>query len=385
MTKKKWQQAGFSFLSMMILLGLGGLLGALIGKSVIGHENLGVLPLMGLLTGYAAILLLNLFLHILIHEYGHYVFGKRTGYRFVSFRVLSLMFVRENGKLIRKKFHIPGTAGQCLMEPPEHENFNLPYRLYNLGGGLLNLTASAAAMILCLFLYPAGGLLFDYLLIFVFVGALLAVQNLLPMKMGGMPNDGYNIVSFGKDTQAKRAFYLQLKCNALQTKGERLRDMNPEWFAAEPAADFENPLIVGQEVTAMQYYLDRQEFHRAVEIGTGLLPYDLIPFYRFEITAELLFCELIGDCRAEEIERLYSADLQKYIKQVLPYFLSKQRLLYAYELLYCRDPEKAGRYLAQFEKTASGYSNLGEAAGEKELISYIKQLSAEQEREARCK
>ena len=61
---------------------------------------------------------------IIIHESGHLVTGLRSGYEFISFRIGSITFIKENGKLSRKKFNIAGTGGQCLMMPPRPSEKN---------------------------------------------------------------------------------------------------------------------------------------------------------------------------------------------------------------------------------------------------------------------
>ena len=61
---------------------------------------------------------LAMFLHSVVHETGHLVFGLLTGYKFVSFRIGSIMLIKESGKLRLKLYNIVGTGGQCLMMPP---------------------------------------------------------------------------------------------------------------------------------------------------------------------------------------------------------------------------------------------------------------------------
>lgn len=51
---------------------------------------------------------------IITHEAGHLVCGLLSGYKFVSFRIGSIIFVKRGDKILRKKFSIPGTGGQCL-------------------------------------------------------------------------------------------------------------------------------------------------------------------------------------------------------------------------------------------------------------------------------
>ena len=77
----------------------------------------------------------SILLQVIIHEFGHFVMGKLTGYKFVSFRVFNILFIKENNKLKIKPFSLAGTGGQCLLEPPDDFN-NTKYILYNLGGGL---------------------------------------------------------------------------------------------------------------------------------------------------------------------------------------------------------------------------------------------------------
>ena len=72
------------------------------------------------LLGFA-LLYLFFFLHIIIHEAGHLVFGLISGYRFLSFRIFSIIFVKVDGHIVRKRYSLRGTAGQCLMYPPKEE------------------------------------------------------------------------------------------------------------------------------------------------------------------------------------------------------------------------------------------------------------------------
>jgi len=92
--------------------------------------------------GYLALIYLFLFvtiyLDVFIHEAGHLLFGLLTGYKFSSFRVFSRLWMRdESGRLCMKRYKLPGTAGQCLMEPPELVDGKMPTGLYNRGGSIV--------------------------------------------------------------------------------------------------------------------------------------------------------------------------------------------------------------------------------------------------------
>ena len=83
-----------------------------------------------------------LFLQIIIHEAGHLIFGLMSGYRFCSFRVFSFIWMKENGKIKLKRLSLVGTAGQCLMAPPDLVNGKIPIVLYHLGGVTMNLISA---------------------------------------------------------------------------------------------------------------------------------------------------------------------------------------------------------------------------------------------------
>ena len=57
-----------------------------------------------------------------------------TGYKFNSFRIFSVILIKQNEKLKIKNISLAGTGGQCLMSPPELIDGKMPYVLYNLGG-----------------------------------------------------------------------------------------------------------------------------------------------------------------------------------------------------------------------------------------------------------
>ncbi|MGX8680825.1 MAG: site-2 protease family protein, partial [bacterium] len=93
-----------------------------------------------------AMLFVGIMIHLIVHEAGHMVFGLLTHYRFSSFRIGSWMLQKNASGFHLKRFSIPGTAGQCLMVPPQDQK-NFPYVLSNLGGGLANLIVSGLSLV----------------------------------------------------------------------------------------------------------------------------------------------------------------------------------------------------------------------------------------------
>ena len=92
-----------------------------------------------------------MYLQLIIHELGHLIFGLLSGYKFSSFRIGNIILLKHRKKLKFKKLKIAGTAGQCLMSPPEIKDGKVPVFLYNLGGALLNLISCVIFFIIYIF------------------------------------------------------------------------------------------------------------------------------------------------------------------------------------------------------------------------------------------
>lgn len=350
---------------------LGGLLGACLGFFLyyigfeIGKGGNGIIPIIAIMLS----LIISIYIHIIIHEGGHLLFGILSGYKFVSFRIASFTLVKEE-KFKLKRYSIPGTAGQCLMDPPEYNEDNFPYVLYNLGGGLLNLVASFFA-ILIIVLTNSSGEIKNGLYIFSILGIYLALTNLIPLNLGGVANDGMNILSIKKSKEARYAFYLQLKANALLMTGTRYKDMPIEWFNVPENLDIKNSINLSRKILEGNYYLDKHNFEKTKEVFEKILEDEnILGLYKNEIACELIFCELITDINEEKINSLYTKEIKKYIDKN-KFMISKKRTQYAYELLINKDKIKADKVKLEFEKLIKTYPYKGEILSELDLISLI--------------
>jgi hypothetical protein len=363
-----------SFLPTVFFMIIGGMCGffgvrmidsrlKIMGKGV----ESGFLPFILIII----LMYLAIFLQIIVHEGGHLIFGKLSGYKFVSFRIGSIMLVFNEGKYKLKRFSLKGTGGQCLMMPPDSDGDDFPYVLYNFGGAIANIVFS----LLCLMLYklmPQVNYFSIFLTICIIIGIAFALMNGIPMYLGGMSNDGRNALFLGKDKEAKRAFWLQLYINGLNANGTRLADINEEFFQLPEKADLNNPLICAIGVYKFSYLHDKRLFDEAKEMGEFMLENapGTLEIHRNELRCELLFYEIMGLCRKEEIDRLYTKQLRNYIKATSLY-VSRKRLMYAYALLVEEDASKAKKELENFERTARTYPYEVEVQGERELIALI--------------
>lgn len=321
----------------------------------------------------------GIILHIILHETGHLICGFLSGYKFVSFSVGNIMLIKENGKLKTKKFGIPGAGGQCLMSPPEPINNTYPFAMYYLGGSLMNFVITSLFLTLFLFLknaFPYAGVVFISIAI---IGVLLGLLNILPIKSSGLATDGYNIVSLKKSEQTRRANWLLLTMNARISSGERAKNLPAEWFEFPENYNFNDAISANVAAMGLSCLIDRHDFIAAKELAEKILinGEHLIELLKNEVRCECLFLEIIGEhCqeRQDNIERIFTPELEKYIKASKTQ-LSKHRLMYAYEKLVSFNDDKAKNVLTIFNKICNVYPYAGDRESEWELIGIIDDLN----------
>lgn len=183
-------------LTIVLCFAAGVLTGELMGRANI--------PWWGGLIALA-IVVAACWVQLIVHEAGHLVFGLRSGYKFLSFRIGNVMFMKENGKMKVKLFSLAGTGGQCLMSPPSMVKGKFPVQLYNYGGVLANLIVAAVAVIVLVLGFSYVWVAIPALAIALF-GFVDAIINGIPIRTSVICNDGYNAVTLKNNKKALRAF-----------------------------------------------------------------------------------------------------------------------------------------------------------------------------------
>ena len=309
---------------------------------------------------------------IIVHESGHLVAGLLSGYKFISFRIGSVMWVKENGKLLRKRFNIMGTGGQCLMMPPDTDTpEDVPFAMYFLGGGLFNLVTAAICISIGLVVSN-----FYFLTLFLalgFISALMCFMNLIPLNIQ-FPNDGYNLVLCSRNKAKRIVFYKQLRLNGLLHKGYELSDIPEELFNFGEESDGFG------EILQASIYICKKDFSTAQKLLEKVLDSGkLINIHEYEARSELLFCKVVNNAPGHEIEELYDKALKKYILFSAKTQISKRRIMYAYYLIYKHDRESAEKEYNKAMLIKDTCPVPGELKSELSLIEFIR-TSAENDR-----
>lgn len=285
MTKTKRKLPKPVLFALSILRGMAAGLMIGVAAMLVAHQK-GLAERYSLIHFYLSFFL-GAFTQIVLHEAGHLVFGLMTGYRFVSFRVGSLMLLRANGRMRLRRYKLPGTIGQCLMAPPAPYAPHDRAQLYNYGGVLMNIMASLAAVPIIVW---ANGMIAVYAAAFSVIGLLFALLNGIPMR-GFVSNDGANARALRAGEKARFALWLQLTANHMLAEGTRLRDLPEAWFEE---TDFEDSLTLSYAYIRAQRLMDMEQFDEALSAQNALAARakSISPLLHFFIQNDLVYLYL---------------------------------------------------------------------------------------------
>ena len=315
--------------------------------------------------------LIAFILHIILHEGGHLVAGLLTGYRFVSFRFLNFTLINRDGRLQWRNFELAGTGGQCLMAPPDKPLEEIDTRWYNAGGVLANILIVLLSLVL-VWAFDLPHWLNELLVIMAFIGIVTALTNGIPMKLGGVANDGFNLLQMEKDLPGKQSFCNILDINARSQEGETYSEMPERLFALPQPIDWKNSMHVGSVLSAATRLLAIHQWDDAHQLLTEALNHknEYMMLYQLETeNMRIQTCILSG--RDDEARLHYTQEVQKHISQHASTQSDKQLTSMAVALALDNDRPKAEALLQNLEANRDKFIHQSDVAMRLDLMHHI--------------
>ena len=315
--------------------------------------------------------LLAFILHIILHEGGHLVAGLLTGYRFVSFRFLNFTLINKDGRLQWRNFELAGTGGQCLMAPPDKPLEEINTRWYNAGGVLANIVIVLLSLVL-VWAFDLPHWLNELLIIMAFIGIVTALTNGIPMKLGGVANDGFNLLQMEKDLPGKQSFCNILDINARSQEGETYSEMPERLFALPQPIDWKNSMHVGSVLSAATRLLALHQWEDAYQLLTEALNHknEYMVLYQLE-TENMMIQTCILSGRDDEARLHYTQEVQKHISQHASTQSDKQLTSMAVALVLDNDRPKAEALLQNLEANRDKFIHQSDVAMSLDLMHHI--------------
>jgi len=320
----------------------------------------------------------SLILGIIIHEFGHLVFGLTSGYRFSSFRVGPFVWFREDSK-IRFSFSKSIFAGQCLMAPV-HDFRTFKYVIYNLGGVILNLVLTAAFFVLFLLAPDNPGLSAweGAFLVSAILNLLLALQNLIPIRP--LTNDGANVVEAMKSIDATRGLFMMFHVNNMMMQGVRYRDMDEKLFEVNKNPDHSNYLVAYMFILKAARLDDQGQHDKALELYNNIELAKLPTIYRYLIKTNIMFHHTVYNPNHSAAKELYQdKGLQDFLKSDIGACICVSA---AYTFFVEGEKDKGLKILARGKKVLEKTPNKGERMLNLEMLEKIEaQIQGEEKGE----
>ena len=312
--------------------------------------------------------LLAFILNVILHEAGHLVAGLMTGYKFVSFRFFNWTLIRQDGRLRWRNFELEGTGGQCLMAPPDKPLEEIDTRWYNAGGVLINVITA----LLCIVLIWAFDLpnWLDTLLVMMAIFAILGVlTNGIPMKIGGVANDGHNLLQMEKDLPAKQCFCNVLEINSRSQGGQPYREMPETLFNIPDPIDWKSPMHVAAVLASATRKQNLLQWEESYQQLTEAYQHksDIMPLYQLELE-NMMTLACIATGRDEEARQHYTREVAKYVAQHAPTQSDKQLTTVAVALALEGDASRAEQIYKRLEADRNKYIHQGDVAMSLDLM-----------------
>lgn len=349
---------------LILLLGMAaGYLGASLAAEIGMASDALPFLILGLLAGF--------FIQIILHEGGHLVFGLATGYGFVSFRVVSLMLIRRDGRFQWCRYRLSGTGGQCLLSPPPWREEGFPVFAYNLGGPLINFVSVLLCGALVVLFRRSSPALACIWIGIGLAGLYLGLVNGIPLKISGMPNDGYNALHLGKDPVSRRAFWAQLAINAAQMEGRRLRDIPEEWFILPGDAGPDDPMKGAVWVYRYSRLVDQGRYEEASALREQLLQENgkLAAVHQYALQADQGLFDLMDGRISQGLDILGSAEIKAFCRQMKG---NPGIVLVQYAAARAAGKtQEADRLRARLEKDLDAWPYPGDADATRELLARV--------------
>lgn len=296
---------------------------------------------------------------LLIQKLGKLIGGLLSGYSFVYFQLGQTRYIKINGKLIRRNYPKSLSETSLMMDPPDKGPDRYPYRLYMLGEALILFVFAAIGFTLY-YLTGRSPVPFCFFYIPSFFSALLFFGHILPLYRNNFMTNSYQVFKvFPHDPSVKSAHYYLMKLQSLQAQADHIEDIPQQLVQAVIDLEYSNPenMIVAQLLLLKaDYLLTRKERVAAIECYQAIRNSSIYQEMRMLAQFSLLLAELTGECRKEEVEKLYDDDLKK--SSIMNSGLSiTKRLLYAYYLLHENNESAAQEELRAFIDIVSDYQD----------------------------
>ncbi|MFI3167355.1 MAG: hypothetical protein R3Y32_04460 [Bacillota bacterium] len=325
---------------------------------------------------------LSNFIYIFIHELGHLIGGFIAGFKFYSFSVLFLKFIKINGKLKLRFSLSREIAGYCQMIPPHTSNLENAFKKYVAG----SLVSSTLFLAVALF-GTVSPLIFPTF----FAGKSLIYSTFALAFVGTFPTHVANFSELTPNPTTDGAILRGLKSNSPTAQTQiKMISIQSLLFSGTRPADLDKNLIENLsfddetyiyaplfESYKLSHYLDLKDYKNVITSSDFIKTHfrDTNEVFHQLLLCDVFYVELVLKKDIDEAERIYFY-IAKFLKSHLD--ISTLRIRMAKEIFIDSTFSQALNTGVKAKNLAESYEAKGGADMECEIIDELSKIAREQ-------
>jgi hypothetical protein len=284
-----------------------------------------------------------LFLHVYVHELGHVIFGRLSGYSFKGASVSGLWVLMTNEGLKVRYFPIKGAGGATISVPRDGYKEDTPYAMMIMGGVFMNAFVTILFAVIAVIDVSAAVSFFSW--IAVIVGVYTVLVSLIPMSSWLVTNDAALLRLFRKEETSKHCMYF-LQIRAFETVSG-IRNETP----VPDDLPYGNRLADAVRLTVAEMRIEQRRFSDAEHILRDMRDNTEEDGFMYNMANfRLLFIHMVNGADRGTIDAIYDEKMRKFVSSLIRMDVHAILFLVAYEKRFSTGAVKINDLVKRFNK-----------------------------------
>jgi len=288
--------------------------------------------------------MIALLLHVFIHELGHVLFGKMSGYTLMAVSVLGFWSLRTDEGKKRIYMPIQGAMGGTISLPKDGYRNDTPYKMMIMGGVFMNVLLTVICFIVLL--TDVNALVNLTMTAAVVAGLFAITTNAIPVTMGFVVNDAMLLRMFNESDASKHcAYYAHMRTFAV------LKGSDPGEIRVPCELPYGNRLADTVRFFLAENAVMKKDYETAETGFADLLNNTEDGNVVSKLTKMyLILIRLIGNADREIVDSLYDKKMKKFVKAFAQTAHTALLLLVAYEKRFSAGENDVDKLVKRFNK-----------------------------------
>ncbi len=206
-----------------------------------------------------------------LHETGHLIAGKFSGFAFVSMTIWFFRWSKQRGKTVFDFVMMGDEAGYTEMVAKSTENLEKRLKKMTLGGLLATVPAIIFGIIPFFFAGKLSFFGFAVWAMFLPIGIYMFFGDALPVSSGGFANDGKVLRGLKKNDDETKVSLSLLKIQSELYNGKTPSEIDEKYYFDVPQLAEDNWNFAMLLSARYEYYLDKKDYENAKKTTDRML------------------------------------------------------------------------------------------------------------------